>query len=349
MENNERDTRIDSVKFVLIVCVILGHMLDYSFRVGFNEKVHTFIYSFHMPAFILISGYLFKKKESKEFWKGIGHLAVTYCFFQILYFGGTMLYETDACGHLTGGGYKALTFSGLHNNIAKFYLPSSVLWFIVALAFWRIFTQYLPDHFLQKISLSIILSIVIAIFVSFIPLGSEFAFQRTFAFYPYFLLGYSMKRKNMLAKLYDIPLWIGVLMIAIYATIVFIVPHIPLSMLEQFHTFYDIKWIPVLLLISYFWMLPLALAVIRVIPDVSLFAKYGSQTMFFFIYHVYFVYFAHRLVYDLGWPSTFPYLLGYTFVSVVFLAILTKSRILNALVKPALFTKNADGTESPSP
>lgn len=99
-----RNTRIDSIKFVLIAFVILGHMLDYSFHVGISARVHTFIYSFHMPAFILISGYLFKKKENKSFWKGIGQLAMTYCFFQILYCGSPMLYETDACGKLIGGG-----------------------------------------------------------------------------------------------------------------------------------------------------------------------------------------------------------------------------------------------------
>lgn len=329
-----RNTRIDSIKFVLIAFVVLGHMLDYSFRVGINARVHTFIYSFHMPAFILISGYLFKKKERKAFWKGIGQLVMTCCFFQVLYFGNPMLYETDACGKLMGGGINALTINGLYNNIARFYMPSSVLWFIVALAFWRIFTQYLPDRFLQKKSLSISLSIIVATIVSFIPLGHEFAFQRTFAFYPYFLFGYCMKNHKVVENYLASPLWISLTIILIYAIIVFFVPHIPLSMLEEFHSYHDIKMMPILRIFSYVWMLPLALSVIRIIPDVKLFAKYGRQTMFFFIYHVYFVYFAHRLVYDCGWPSSFPFLLCYTLLSIVILVMLTKSRMLIFLVKP---------------
>lgn len=215
-------------------------------------------------------------------------------------------------------------------------MPSSVLWFIVALAFWRIFTQYLPDHFLKKAPISIPLSIVVAILVSFIPLGHEFAFQRTFAFYPYFLFGYCMKDQTAVNNYLSSPLWISLTIILFYAIATFIVPHIPLSMLEEFHSYHDMKWMPILRIISYVWMLPLALSVIRVIPDVKLFAKYGRQTMFFFIYHVYFVYFVHRLVYDCGWPSAFPYLLLYTILSIAILALLTKSRILIFLVKPDL-------------
>jgi fucose 4-O-acetylase-like acetyltransferase len=56
----QRLSFIDSMKFVLIFFVILGHMLECNRDSSFNMKVYAFIYSFHMPAFILLSGYFAK-------------------------------------------------------------------------------------------------------------------------------------------------------------------------------------------------------------------------------------------------------------------------------------------------
>ena len=53
----QRFTFIDSIKFVLILLVILGHALECNRDIAMNMKAYTFIYSFHMPAFILLSGY----------------------------------------------------------------------------------------------------------------------------------------------------------------------------------------------------------------------------------------------------------------------------------------------------
>lgn len=52
---NERNRSIDAVKGVLILLVIIGHVL-----VGpIDEHVVRYvIYSFHMPAFFFVSGYL---------------------------------------------------------------------------------------------------------------------------------------------------------------------------------------------------------------------------------------------------------------------------------------------------
>ena len=54
-----RDNRIDSLKGLLIILVILGHVITTIDNVNIvNHAVMGFIYIFHMPLFILISGYL---------------------------------------------------------------------------------------------------------------------------------------------------------------------------------------------------------------------------------------------------------------------------------------------------
>lgn len=64
----KRNHNIDIIKGIAIYCVLWGHCIqcmagDVDF---FNIKAITFIYSFHMPLFALISGYLFFRTSQKR-------------------------------------------------------------------------------------------------------------------------------------------------------------------------------------------------------------------------------------------------------------------------------------------
>ena len=71
---NNRDITLDTTKGLLIILVVLGHAIQYSFgteytqsRDFFSNIVFKTIYSFHMPLFMLISGYLFYNSNKKNF------------------------------------------------------------------------------------------------------------------------------------------------------------------------------------------------------------------------------------------------------------------------------------------
>lgn len=53
---NKRIEEIDVAKGLGIIMTILGHNLD-------NEYINTFIYSFHMPLFFVLTGLVMRKKE----------------------------------------------------------------------------------------------------------------------------------------------------------------------------------------------------------------------------------------------------------------------------------------------
>ena len=57
-----RDYHVDNIKGVLIILVVCGHLLSYlqDMNSTFAIGVRTFIYFFHMPGFIFMSGYLAK-------------------------------------------------------------------------------------------------------------------------------------------------------------------------------------------------------------------------------------------------------------------------------------------------
>ena len=70
----QRDTTLDLAKGLLIIFVVLGHALQFSLGTDytassqfFDDPVFKTIYTFHMPLFMLISGYLFYNSNKKDF------------------------------------------------------------------------------------------------------------------------------------------------------------------------------------------------------------------------------------------------------------------------------------------
>ena len=71
-----RDSFFDNAKFILIFFVVLGHLIEpYAPTVPFYKTLFVFIYFFHMPAFVLISGYFSKKFKD---WKYALNLVLVY-------------------------------------------------------------------------------------------------------------------------------------------------------------------------------------------------------------------------------------------------------------------------------
>ena len=66
-----RNTQIDSLKFFLIFLVLVGHCLDINIGAKGNSVVFKFIYSFHMPVFAMLSGFVFRKKDYREYLGGV--------------------------------------------------------------------------------------------------------------------------------------------------------------------------------------------------------------------------------------------------------------------------------------
>lgn len=68
----ERNVQLDSIKFCLIVLVIAGHVfskIETSWPSGCCRVTWQWIYMFHMPLFVALSGYFSHKKSIKTFFK----------------------------------------------------------------------------------------------------------------------------------------------------------------------------------------------------------------------------------------------------------------------------------------
>ena len=85
-EIKERNYLLDNLKVILIFFVVFGHTIEYYIK---DSKIlmttYIFIYIFHMPLFIFISGYL-----SKNFYKmkrkAVKNLLIPYIIFNMIWY-----------------------------------------------------------------------------------------------------------------------------------------------------------------------------------------------------------------------------------------------------------------------
>lgn len=59
-----RDTYFDSLKFILIALVVMGHVFDQNMNDSISLAVNNTFYLFRIPLFIFISGYFCHKDAS---------------------------------------------------------------------------------------------------------------------------------------------------------------------------------------------------------------------------------------------------------------------------------------------
>ena len=82
-----RDAYFDNAKALLIVSVVLGHTLSGMLgETRWMDSLYMFIYTFHMPAFIFVTGYYAKVlRTKKDWWKLTKSVVLPYFIFQFLY------------------------------------------------------------------------------------------------------------------------------------------------------------------------------------------------------------------------------------------------------------------------
>nr|BFE86651.1 hypothetical protein GCM10020093_092520 [Planobispora longispora] len=116
----KREPYLDNVKFVLIALVVAGHSLVPTFEAHSAKSAYLFIYTFHMPAFVLISGYL-----GRNFWnsnakinKLVDTMLVPYVIVEI--------------------GYALLRYGLGQKWTLTIIDPAWLNWYLLALVLWRI-------------------------------------------------------------------------------------------------------------------------------------------------------------------------------------------------------------------
>ena len=175
-----RDPWLDNAKFALIALVVFGHTLGLALVDDRNLQLYTWVYFFHMPAFVMISGHL-----SKSFQWDRHHLSAwaTTLVLPYLVFDAAM--------------YQWREHLGQEQTGAVWLEPHYAMWYLVVLATWRLATPLLRRHWIV-IPLSIPISLWAGTW-EFTLLG----IPKACAMLPFFLIGLHAKK----AWLHQLTAW----------------------------------------------------------------------------------------------------------------------------------------------
>ena len=192
----------DNIKTLLIFLVVVGHLLEgLKLVLPFAKDFDYWIYTFHMPAFIFVSGFLSKSycREGKVRADKVIVFIAYYAIFQLAFTGYRML---------VGIPVEAV-------NILDMFHSNRGLWYLLAIIFY-----YLMIPVAERLSsfVMISVSVVLSILISTAPdAGIVLAIHRIFVFAPFFFIGYYMSN-SALEKLRKINLFIRLLLGAICIT-----------------------------------------------------------------------------------------------------------------------------------
>ena len=322
-----RDNRIDSLKGLLIILVILGHVITTLDNVNpLNHAVMGGIYVFHMPLFILISGYLTRRPDAqspRDMWRSVVNILFTLGVFQLL--GSIRI-------HLYGGDFV----------VAMERFPLGVLWYLLSLAYWKVILYYTPKSLLRRPLLYLSLALVISVLCGLTRLGGFLSLQRTLNFYIFFLLGYYCRQGMVNTRWWHNNVLHAAVAVVLLPLIFWLFPHCGNVMNGADH--YSWSGIPEKALILC-CSIAISILVFNLVRDNKVLRSIGKDSMFYFLYHSFFVDGVVGITImrnDL--PRTLPYVLLYTVAILAVLAVMSRIPFFRWFTKPILKREKHEDT-----
>ncbi|MCH0566741.1 MULTISPECIES: acyltransferase family protein [unclassified Streptomyces] len=196
-----RDAFFDNAKFLTIVLVAVGHAwepLKGDSRA--LEAAYRVVYAFHMPAFVIISGYFSRSFDMRpdRLRRLVTSVVVPYVLFEVAY-----TYFRRVVGHL-------------HDQPISLLDPWYLTWFLCALFVWR-----LTSPLWRLVRLPLLVALGLAMLASASPgIGNDLDLQRVLQFLPYFVLGLCLRPEHFrwvrrrAVRVLSVPVFAGSLAVA---------------------------------------------------------------------------------------------------------------------------------------
>jgi fucose 4-O-acetylase-like acetyltransferase len=173
-----RDPYFDNAKFLAVVLVVIGHAWEPLRGGGVGGRVleaaQTFVYAFHLPAFIVMCGYFSRGFASARgrTRKLVAAIVVPYIIFSVAY----PLWAGLLAGHQVGW-----------DPLEPYYLT----WFLPALLLWRLSTPLW-----QQLRFPITVALVVSMLAGFVTLPSMLNAAQVLSFLPFFVLGLTLRPRH---------------------------------------------------------------------------------------------------------------------------------------------------------
>ena len=200
----QRDAFFDNAKYLAIVLVAMAHSwepLTDTSRTA--EALYMTVYTFHMPAFIIISGFFSRSFDMRpdRLKRLITGVAVPYVLFEVAYSFFKRWADDDP------------------SHPISLLDPWYLTWFLVALFVWRLTTPIW-----KLVRWPVPLSLAVATLASVSPdIGDDLDLQRVLQFLPFFVIGLCMKPEHFQLmrgrrmRIASVPIFAGALLFAYWA------------------------------------------------------------------------------------------------------------------------------------
>lgn len=273
----ERNYYIDNLKILLMLLVVIGHFsLHFSWEPVIN-RLCKLIYTFHMPCFVFVSGYLAKgvNKNGKFRAEKVLSFAWLYVVFKLA------IAFVRGC---SGGEFETSMF---HVNQAPWYLFSMCVWYLL-----------IPFIERMKEKWMIFFSLVLGVLVGYSNIvGVRFGMSRNFVFLLFFAMGFYLTEENLNRFLQNRKLKICSIVILAAAVYLYLFRY---QWLKPFlgiiygaKPYAKIGSLPSramggpMRLLWYIVAIVLSMAVMQLIPRRKMwFSKFGGRTLQIYILHV---------------------------------------------------------------
>ncbi|WP_055588465.1 acyltransferase family protein, partial [Streptacidiphilus griseoplanus] len=322
-----RDPYFDNAKYLLLVLVVLGHTWSAS-HLGQDsvavKAAYSWVYLFHMPAFILLSGYFSRGFTARpdQTARLVGGVLVPYVVFECIY----SLFRSQVLGQR-------------HVDISLLS-PWYAAWFLVALFLWRLSTPLW-----RAVKWPFAVAVLVSYLSGTTDNGDILSFGRVLQFLPFFVLGLQLRPEHF-ERLRTRPLRIAaaVVLVGLAAGTYAVVPHVDnLNWLNWDRGYQQLhSTLPHYLLLHTALLLCALLAgasFLALVPTrATWFTALGTRTMYAYLLHPMLV----KLAEYRGWYDSRHNPLGELAVTVAAIAVATLlmtapvRRLLRRLVEPRL-------------
>ena len=169
----------DNARFGCIVLVVMGHAIQRQTLDSDNAlTLYLFVYAFHMPAFAIISGYFSKASPpgTRQMRRVITDLLLPYLIFESIWSLAQFLVE----------GRPVFNPSE----------PSWTLWFLLALAIFRLVLPYLA-----LVRWPLAWAVLMSVGVGYLAnVDSTFSLSRAIGILPFFVLGWQLRQGGLMDR-----------------------------------------------------------------------------------------------------------------------------------------------------
>mgnify|MGYP003301006117 CR=1 FL=1 len=312
----QRNAIFDSLKFILISCVVLGHVLNYSHNSRINLALWNWLYSFEMPLFVFISGYFTKRKSVGETFRGCVRLVETLFIWNIIY---------------------CIFNPSMEFSIERLFKPAFAYWYLLCLIIWRFILQIIPLKILKHY-VPILLTFVVGLFWGFINIdGGVLSNSRVVAFFPFFMLGAYAREIGLVTRIRENKKIVSYAILVVIPMLLFLYNDTLAPYFNCSRPYIaDGGNIQGLMYRLLFYVLSLfqGYALLNIAPNNSLFAKLGEQTMPIYVFHGFVLIVLIKFAGYLNLPMSILFVLFYSVIICVSIIYMGKFVNYKMLLNP---------------